>query len=149
MAYQAVKDGLLTLIAGVSGVENVYGYLRNIETRVKRNALVIVSSSKTLHTWQLRRVAAPSEGSLDGDVIRTHVFELQGWYQIEDANDSDETFQLLIEAIMDELNANRTIVSSAHISDSAQLKVVDDEMFVGVLCHHCIIEISVEDDVDP
>lgn len=149
MAYSAVKNGLVTLISGVPGVENVYGYRRNIETRAKRDEIIIDSVANTLHTWQVRRVAAPSEGNLDGDVTRTHIFEVHAWYQIEDANDSENTFQLLLEAVMDELNANRTIVSSAHIADSAQLKVFEDAMFASVLCHHAVIEVSVEDDVDP
>lgn len=151
MSYSTVQAALVSVVSGVSGVVNVHGYLRRSNTIQKRIDEFVDPDTEILHTWMLTRVAAPSVGNLDGDVTRRHTFHIHGYYSINDEDESEVTFQNLVEAVLDELNDNRQVTEDgdAAVPDSSQLLSFEDEMFAGVLCHHAIIENVVEDSVDP
>lgn len=149
MSYTTVKDGISAILAAIVGVVNVHDYLRYSATLSSRDEKFYDADNLRIDTWMITRVSAPSAGSLDGDVTRSHRFLLHGYRQIEDVNASEVSYQELVELVLDTFNDNRTIDSAAHIMDSSQLIEFSPTMFSGVLCHHAVIEITVEDDVDP
>ena len=149
MSYTTVKDQLLATLEAVDGVVNAYGYFRYARRLDERDAKFVDEDTNQLHTWMLTRASAPSKGALDGDITRSHVFQAHGYREIVDTDESEIVFQELTESILNAFNDARTIDEDAAIMDSAQLLAFENVMFCGVLCHHAVIEITVEDDVDP
>ena len=149
MSYITVLPLIKSVLESVTDVVNVHDYMRYVKDLTTRDTRFLDSDNNRVHTWMITRDEAPSEGALDGDVTRIHQFKLHGYYEVNDYIASEKNFQQLADNVMDAFNDNRELSQFSNIADSSQLVGFVNEMFCGVLCHHCIIGITIEDDVDP
>lgn len=149
MAYIDIIANVRTTLVGVANVKNVYDYMRTSADVARREELFLDTAGDRIHTWMITRRAAPSEAFTDMDIERTHELVLHGFYEVRDAEESEKTFQILVNTVMDSFNAARTVVEdTAHINNAAVLESFANEMFAGVLCHHAQIVLSVHEDVN-
>lgn len=70
---------------------------------------------------------------------------IEGWLQLEDANDSYNSFWALVDSIQSKLRRNTTIFGTAPLrTEVTSTAVVDEQSFGDVLCHHASITFQVE-----
>jgi len=103
--------------------------------------------------WEITR-EGPSE-AIDyvGATLDTHLIVIRGYMALKDSENTEKTFQDLIEAIRDAFNSNRRLrsdgTSRAHDSDKIRVRVVDHRMLSGVLVHYTELVLRVTEMVTP
>lgn len=140
MPYAAIRDAIVTILQGVSGVENVYGYERYSADLSGLRALY--NGTGTLHGWNVTRERTPATYRTNTQTERRHRFILRGYYALDDAAASEQTFQELVEAIEAVFRDADTLAGTAEVAGPLQVERVVPVMFAGVLCHHA--ELSIE-----
>ena len=147
MSYSTILAELKTLLDAVTGIGVTFDYfpLSHDEQTLKSS---FVSSGK-LHVWILTRANAPGTNQTIAHTLRNHVFDIYGYYAIDDANTSEKTFQQLCDTIMNKFDEedNIALVSGTYVIAPAQLMSVEPVMFCDVLCHRAIIRITAEEEL--
>jgi hypothetical protein len=145
MSLADVKNRIQTQMKTVQGIGQVYTRLRNLH--VEKDAKQIQSGG-TLHVWMIDR-----ESTVLRDQAVNQNFTEQrdticvtGYLAVSDANDSGDTFDALIDAILLAINTDRRPPSllggKVQTAQPPYLRRKDFHMYgVGgsVLCHHAEI----------
>lgn len=139
MSWQAVRDEVQTLLAGVSGIGQVHNRLRRIVNDQDLKAVLV--SGGIINGWMHTRIGTQSTVLTNAENLERHQWMLRGWYSFDDAGNSEQTFQTLIEAIRAALRPELTLNDTAELVEPAQL-LDNPEPHVlippgdgGVLCH--------------
>lgn len=151
MSYTSVLSDIKTILEGVTGTANVYDYPRYAADQSTQLSL-FVTTAGILHTWWIERTSAPAEKVLGSQVFRRHNFELRGFYELNDADATEKTFQALVDTIMDafDIKANVNLTSGANLVDAAELVEKLDVTFNvegHSLCHMARVKIIVDEEV--
>ena len=149
MSLADIKARLQTQMNTISGMGNVYTRLRNLHVE-KDQALLLKGG--TLHVWMIDRTAA----ALTDQSVNQNFAEqrdlvcLVGYLAVNDAAASSDTFDALIDTILQTINVDRRPPSllggEVLTAQPPQLRTKDLHMYgVGgaVLCHHAEITMSV------
>lgn len=126
----------------------VYDYIRRPQTTKTRDWKLVTES--IFHVWFITRNRMPAIAGTSGQVLRDHTFQLIGYYQVDDTNASEKTFQELCDIVMDEFDttSNLQLNNTAEQLQAAQLIEFNsfEERF-SVICHEAIIEIVAIEEV--
>ncbi|KKL13388.1 hypothetical protein LCGC14_2526260 [marine sediment metagenome] len=146
MPFAAIRDEIATQLATVSGIGQTHNRWRFWKDRGGK--ITLAFSSDILNVWFIRRVGVESVAKSGGAVTRTHIFDLAGFYEFDDANESETTFQNLIDGVMDKFDdsANLGLSNTGDQTESAELIEFGDEMLGDHLCHAVIVRIQVVED---
>ena len=152
MAYSDIRDALETRLGAIAGVENVQGYHRLVSTGVDDPTFrgLFVNGSNDLHAWRFTRTAVSQVlcGDDDDTIKRTHTIEIEGYRGIVDGSASENTFQDLLDVILDDLNTgDRTLGGVAITHSLPQAGRIFAVSFYNVLCHAVTITLQVEENV--
>ncbi|MGH9784572.1 MAG: hypothetical protein ACRD88_10325 [Terriglobia bacterium] len=137
---QAVK----AILAGITGVENVYDTVRNWQTE-KQFRDGAKAPGGGIQFWFITREATSAEDLGPRFTARRHTLALHGYAGAQDSAGSEKKFQALIESVVAALGANRQLNQTARRTGPAQVRAVDFRIFSNVLCHHAEIALAVED----
>lgn len=74
-----------------------------------------------------------------------HLLVLRGWMGIDDATETETTFQQRIEDVRTAFRQDRTINGSAIYSDPVQVRLVTQGLLGSYLCHYCELTLRVEE----
>jgi len=153
VALKDIKARLRDRMQTVAGVTKVYTYCRNLTAEV--DASQLMAADGKFHFWQMYR-----ESSDLTDLVVNQEFTeqedtlvIEGFYGVKDADDSDETFDGIIDAVLQAINNDRragpngtklngtvqTAGAPARRSSSRYVMVGPNQ----VLCHHAEIVIKV------
>jgi len=106
-----------------------------------------ISGKAQVRAWMVTREGWSADpGDSFGEVQRIHRMLLVGALGVEDASDTETTFQALIEAICDAIDTRRDLGLSAVTDYSVgpcSVRTIGIEPVGAVLCHVCEIEIPV------
>jgi hypothetical protein len=118
MTPQACVDAMATLLATVSGVGKVYKYRRIVRSeQAIRDLLCPTATPGKVNCWMISPAGAnttvternPGHHGIGvkggGNVLTTFQFQVEGYYQLDDENASEETFRNLSWAVADEFNS--------------------------------------------
>jgi hypothetical protein len=148
MSLADVKNRVQAQMNTIAGMGNVYTRLRNLSVE-KDQALLLKGGA--LHVWMIDRIAS---ALIDQSVNQNFTEQrdalcITGYLGVNDANASSDTFEALIDAILQTLNNDRRppslLGNTVYTAQPPQLKTKDHHMYgVGgqVLCHHAEIVIS-------
>jgi hypothetical protein len=135
MSFTTVLVEVKAVLESVNGVQNVHDYPR-WSADFTRHKNLFVANGK-FEFWQIERLAAPSEASLDGQVFRDHQFRL--WYirEIDDATESEKLAQQIVDDVCNAFNqkANLNLDGTADQIKAAEMIEKTDGMVGGVLCN--------------
>jgi len=144
---EAVGDILLT-VTGVG--TKVHKYQRWGADEAAFKAL-FVDGDKILG-WTITREASSSVDYTGGTSRDSHLLVVRGYMGLQDAANTEKTFQNLLEAIRATFQPNRRLkvagISHAHTSDRMQVRVVDHRMFGsagGYLVHYAELTLRAEE----
>ena len=137
-------QAIQTILASVSGIENVYDTVRNWQTE-KQFRDGAATPGGGIQFWFLTRESTAAEDLGPRFTARRHTIALHGYAAVHDAAASEKTFQGLIESVVEALDADRQLNVTARHSGPAQVRAVDFRIVSNVLCHHVEITLVVED----
>jgi hypothetical protein len=144
MALADNITAIRTILEAVTGVENVYGTVRNWQSD-KQFRDGARTGSGGIQFWFLTREATAAEDLGPRLTTRKHTIALHGYAGVNDASASEQSFQALIENVVEALGADRKLGATARHSGPAEVRAVDFRIINGVLCHHAEVALMVEE----
>ena len=144
MALADNITAIQTILQGVGGIENVYDTVRNWQSD-KQFRDGARTASGGIQFWFLTREATTAEDLGPRLTVRKHTIALHGYAGVNDAGESEKTFQALTESAVAALGADRKLAQTARHSGPAEVRAVDFRILNGVLCHHAEIALLVEE----
>ena len=148
--FSDVATALGTIVGAVTNVGQVHQRRRwNADWSKFLNQFKATISGKVqIRTWMITREGWQAEpGDAFGEVKRTHQFLIVGALGLEDASDTETTFQALVEAVCDAVDA-RTDLGLAYVTDYSvgpcTVRTISAEQLGSVLCHVCEILVEVQ-----
>lgn len=149
MSRTTVQQAISTILAAVSGVENVQSsYLYRINQEDIEDDL-LDTAGDDVHMWFLRRKSTqvllnPEEPSVAVglEVMYRHAFTVEGFYNVKTNVNSESTFQAIVDAVLSRFSYERTLSGTAWLAYPMQLRSFGEATFAGVLCHIATMEIE-------
>jgi hypothetical protein len=151
VALSDIKARLKTVLEGVTGIGVVYEYVRwgNDEKAWKE---IFTTSDQKFHCWQItRRSTGEDQVSFPSVNSRVHEMQIMGFLGLKDVDDTEATFQNLIEAICTDLRdeaKDPPLNGQAFKVEAPQVENVGHKVIAGVLSHSCDIIINVHEYVN-
>ncbi|SRR6266851_4101710 len=153
MALKDIKARIAARMKTVSGVTNVYTYRRNLTAEIDMAQLT--AADGRLHFWHIyREMTALTDNVVNQnftDQVDTLVIE--GFYGVKDADDTEEMFDLIVDGVLQAINADRRagpggtkLNGFVQTADPPELRGPFNFAEVGmhkVLCHHAEIAMKV------
>lgn len=147
MAYQAFRDALVNQIAATPATGRVHDRLRYVSRADDFINLftVTIGGLTQVRGWWVER-----EGRLDvfvgsGRVDVQHTFVCRAIHQFRDSLESAETFEMMLDAVMDALTG--MAMTGAWAVDGPRLRLSEPRTIASVLCHYAEIEVTVHEEV--
>lgn len=141
-----IRLALKTLVAGVTGIGNVYDYQRHIETEAELKSLYVPGSR--LHFWCV--TLGPDDKFMETRHPGNHskawaTFTIRGYYALKDADATEKTFVDLVEDVLDalRLEANKTLGGTCIAQGNPRWSGPSHVSIADVLCHHAEITVPV------
>ena len=150
---QDMKDGINTLLASVTGIGKVYKMRKIVKKPADFASTFTAGDPAIINTWEITNRSIPEApagiGSGANIRERTWDWQIEGWYQFN-YNDSEATFDNLVEAICAKFRGQNNIGGELCQSDIMQVEVKDVEGFggghpeqEGILCHHAVLSVPI------
>jgi len=144
MSEVLIRAQIKSILSGVTGVSNVHDYQRWAD-RWDAFLSYFKDSNDTINGWTITREKTPALCASVTHDERRHAFRIRGYYGLRDADETEITFQALIEAVCAAFRAKRTLNSTAEDTDPVQVEIVELRVFGTVLCHYCELLLVAEE----
>jgi hypothetical protein len=135
-----ILESIKNVIAGVTGVGNVYTYRRDTRQDVDFQRLNVTGAK--VNFWDIARTSSEERWPNKYQFQRTHTFAIRGFYAVKDASATELTFQTIVDRMQNRfrLPANRdlggTVESLARGEQGGlQVQSVAYGNAHGALCH--------------
>jgi hypothetical protein len=145
MSEATIRAQIKIIMEGVSGIGVVHSRKRVSTSLAGFFKLMTSGTPAMINGWMIHRQATPSERGNMPTIDRFHTYKILGLYDLDDENDSDSTFQALIEAIFDAFKSNLTLNGTALNSDPINIDNIDEDEYVHRLFHTCELTLTVHD----
>ena len=133
MSEATIRAQIKSILQGVTGIGAVYDYIR--QTRSDAERLFLYTSGGKVNAIEFERKSNPNERDTNGTARRTYIYHFRGYYSLDDANQSSNQFQALIDAIFEAFKNNITLNGTALLSDLIQFDEIDYSAIGGTLYH--------------
>lgn len=139
-ALADVRAAIKTTLESVADIGQVHDYERYASRQGDFVALYYSAGHAQIRGWNFRRVAREERSSAIGRHAVTARWALRGYMALDDSAASEQTFDLLVEALIAAFRADDSlggVVDTCIIADVAglQLDEAGPVMLAGVLCH--------------
>jgi hypothetical protein len=146
MSEVLIKAQIKIIMETVSGIGVVHDRERHSRSLAAYLDMMRTSSG-IVNGWTIHRLKTPAVRVVIGigsnNIERTHIYRIIGIYDLNDADDSETTFQALNEAIFAAFKDNPTINSTALSSDQIDVVSIDWEEYGNQLYHTSELILSV------
>jgi hypothetical protein len=135
-----IQEAIVDILSDVTGIGQVYGYER---TAIDFSTIErVFYTNGLLHCWTVSRMRQRNERRASQEVEVHYVFRVRGYYQLDDAAQSEVTFQAIVDSVMDAFLSNYTINDTAELGGPMQLERFDTGILGGVAVHYveCTLE---------
>lgn len=139
-----ILPAIMAILNGVTGIGKTYDYPQH-SAFIENHKDLFVTTDNKFHVWWPNRVGWEATGGLSVQVFRFHNIEITGYYALSNSNQSDKTFQEIIDAVANAFDAKATFNLSGTVDQHLPAQMEKSEvMFGGYLCHKAIIRIVTE-----
>lgn len=156
MSWVAIKDALQALLESVTGIGLVHDYVRRINNDADLRALGVVGGGTgVINLWMHSQIGftQPLLTTMEKEVQR--VWMIRGYYSLSDGNQSEYTFQALVENIANGIGADIQLGGACEYIRELVSQVPSDIPHVllpssdgGVLCHFADLRMVIQDRLD-
>jgi hypothetical protein len=148
----SIRTQIKTTLEGVSGIGQVYEYLRHVANENMFKTLFIKSNK--LNAWLITREAVQDNAiSTAPSYIRTHNFKIFGFYGLKDTDATENTFQALVDTVLDDLRIALeppSVLSGAALNATLpQARAINHKQYSKRLTHACEITFTVDEYIPP
>ena len=151
MPLADIKAQIVAVIQGADPKAKVYTRMRAITPDSKKAELI--GTDGVLHVWQVRReMTALLDAAVNQNLTeQKDTLVMEGFYGVNDAADSEEEFDLIVDAVLQAVNADRRPVAAGgtklngtvQTAETPALRKMDFVTYAEVLCHHVEIVMTV------
>ena len=147
MSYTIILTELKAQLDAVTGIGETYDYFRLVHDEQTIHSTFV--NSGILNVWIIQRSVIPGTSQTIDRTYRNHIFDLYGYYAVDDSNSSEKTFQQFCDVVMNKFDEieNIDLVTGVYIIQPSQLISFEHAMFCNVLCHRAIIRIATEEEL--
>lgn len=146
MSEAAIRAQIKTDLESVSGIGVVHD--RQRFSRSWAEWFKLMTSDGVVNGWTIHRQATPGTRANVAQVEREHSFAIFGVYNLDDENNSEATFQALIESIFAVFRDDPTLNDTALETDPLNVDDVDVEEYGGRLYHVCDLTLTARERED-
>jgi hypothetical protein len=148
-SYTALRDALetrLDTVANVGQTHNRERYTSNWSDFLAMMTATI-GGQKQVRGWWVSRDGFTDEPSDFGNINRVHQFVVRGVQSLNDGDNTETTFQNLVEEVAAAVaNDDALAVAAVGEWDVGPARVtMDTRMFGSVLCHYAEIQVPVQE----
>jgi len=142
-----LRTALTALVQAVSGIGNVYDYMRHPVSEAEVKTLFVTGGgTPRLHYWCV--TLAPDDKFVEQRFPSSHskawvTFAIRGYYALQDSVASEKTFIDLVESVLNSLRSNKTLSGAALQSGPARWTGPTHVEVVNVLCHYAELIVPV------
>jgi len=103
------------------------------------------TTGNKIHAWTITRVKTEEETETGSHTSRIHYFRIRGLYGLKDEDETELTFQSLIESICAAFRSNYGLGGQAADNSPVHVDLVETRMFGNVLCHYAELSLTAEE----
>lgn len=142
-SVSAIRAALVAVIAAVPDIGAVHDYERYAKANAEFLAAyqTTISGQPQIRGWFVQLKATKSTSPFAGRVSVTHEWEIHGYLGLDDAAQSEKTFNDLTDTLRQAFKASESlggVVSNTVLDQAAglQVELIEKVLFAGVLAHH-------------
>ena len=143
---QTIREAILTLVESATGVVAATAHARPrhpVGDATANTRAAIFHDSGIVNCWEVSEVSAFSEwAGINVAWNWQHNFNVTGWYQFDDANNSEDTFRTIVQAVTRAINADYTLGGTVTRHETCQLSRWDLEAKAGAVCHVASLDLT-------
>jgi hypothetical protein len=143
MSESSIRTQIKSVLESVSGIGIVHGYERY--SRSLAEFFNLMTSSGKINGWTIHRQSTESSRDTMPTIQREHVYKISGLYELDDAANSENTFQGLLDAIYSAFKSNYNLNGTALNSDPVKIDNVDTEEYGNKLFHVAELTLIVQE----
>lgn len=146
MSESNIREQIVSIISGVSSIGNVYDYQRFVKDEATFRNLFL--SSSELKVWMVKKIQGnevPIALGYPAAAKVEHIYEIEGWVGLSDANASEKTLANLIEGISGVLRSNITLNGTCFLHHFCEVKQIGHQNLFGRLCNYTKLGLKVEE----
>lgn len=143
--YETFRDAIHGVLDGVAGIGNVHKQKRwSADPETFNTAYkATVGGVDQIRAWWISRASTPAALPMTKrSTQRDYVFELEGFMGLDDSADTEQTFQTLVDTVMDALDAERPGLGGADHQEPVILELYDEVMLSEYLCHYARLRLT-------
>ena len=141
-----ILTNIKTQIEAVSSIGNVLDRPRDAVNPEDFDTLFIDTTSGTVRCWIIDIGTSDALEDVAGNLfVTTRTVTVEGFLAFNQTDNSQATFQALVDAVQSKINGNSSIFGSCPLfADTGTSIQVDFASLGNVLCHHASIQFLVE-----
>ena len=138
-SWVAVRDAIKPIVESVSGVQIVHAFPRieqkNHIARWKR----FMTTTSRIDAWTILRTGGATRYITTCEVEMLHQVTIRGILELDDANSSQDEFDIRVDALMVKLYPAVSLDGNATLQGPAALPVEDIRIFADTVLHYAEI----------
>lgn len=148
MTYVATLAAVKATMLTVTNIGNVYDYVRWYKDWPAMLSLFKVTSPSTqIRFWDISRVSTSETNKVSKENDRSYTFRIRGFMSLDDSDETEKTFQLLLEEVCTKFRNKPTFGSTVVNVQPVQINNVSHAMVGDVLCHMAECTLIVDDEI--
>ena len=147
MAYSDIIARLKSDIESVSGITNVFDYKPRVVDDHKRLER-LKGTDNRLHWWQISREESTDITDYLTLVVPKDDYIIQGWYALDDSDETEKTFQALVDGVRTAIDQDRLLNGYGYVVDPVTISPITEEMKTNVLCHTAKVIVRILTTID-
>lgn len=142
--YETLRDAIYTVVSGISNIGQVHKQKRWSADKEKFKAayMATIGATDQIRAWWISRINTPSATMTRKSYQRDYVFQIEGFMGLDDSADTEQTFQTLVDTVMDTLDTQRPNLGGADHQEPAILEAYSEVVIGGYLCHHAVLRLT-------
>lgn len=151
-----IRAAIVTRLESVTDIGLVHDYQRYATNAAEMAALyqTTIGTTKQIRGWWVSRIATAEGSPALGRYTVTHTWRIHGYMGLDDAAESEKTFDELVELVRDTFRQDDNlggVVDSTVLDEGAGLQLDEQApvVFAGVLCHAARLTLRTRHHEDP
>jgi len=149
MSESLIRAQIAVILATASGIGVIHDRRRYSDSWDAW--FTLMTSGGKVNGWTINREETPAAYDTNATIARRHSFTIMGFYEINDTDASETTFQAILDSIFTKFAGNRTLNGTAQNSGPINIEYVRVDLFgdelVNRLLHMAQLTLLVEERV--
>ncbi len=158
--YLTIRDAIKTVLDSVSNIGNVNDFKPSFKRKKDLETFLGFDSGgpagiDQIRGWSITRVARTEDEQDHRTRFKNiHTFEIEGWMSLNNSKKTEETFQVLLDAISDAIRGSSGSGGiweedpESDVDQAVNWDPIDEVIKSDVFCHHAVGTMQVSEFYD-